>query len=294
MKFIFLLLPFFLFGQKKLSVDSSDIYLIGNLNDLKEEISSNCLGWGSFSKYKYVLFPNLVFIGTKTCENKNYKNEVTSTVLFYQFAYGDKTYFLNSKDVDFKVAYVVFGETEGDGKAMSVEEAMAYYNMFSESEKKDFKKRAILTGKVMKQIEDEQEASDVLDELESKEKYGVVLKDWYPTEDYYTTGVYFNIVNPSKKVIKYISFYVKGFNAVGDPVRASDGDYVRKLKGIGPVERYSEGSWSFDDVWLTDVVSTARITKIHIIYMDGTEKTVPYDKEMNLSKTGLHFYSRQF
>ncbi|WP_430827246.1 energy transducer TonB [Chryseobacterium indologenes] len=116
------------------------------------------------------------------------------------------------------------------------------------------------------------------------EKYGLGIIKYAATDDYSSTGASFTIYNSSKKTIKYIWFTVAGVNAVGDLVKTG-GVYNKTLKGIGPTESKEFGQWSFDYVWLTDIVEYIKLSTIKIQYMDGTFKTVKYNDNLFIGET---------
>jgi hypothetical protein len=116
------------------------------------------------------------------------------------------------------------------------------------------------------------------------EKYGLGFIKFNATEDYSSTGASFSIFNPSKKTIKYIWFTVAGENAVGDLVKLPNGAYYKTLKGIGPVDNAQIGQWSYDYVWLTDIVEYLKVSTIKIQYMDGTFKTIKYNSKMYIGE----------
>lgn len=115
-------------------------------------------------------------------------------------------------------------------------------------------------------------------------KYSIGIIRANPTEDYSMTGAEFKIMNFSKKTIKYITFNFYGKNAVKDKVLYRQGAYSASRKGIGPVEQYETGSWSFDSVWLTDIVQSMSLTSVTIQYMDGTSRVVKVTDDMWLDQ----------
>jgi len=128
-------------------------------------------------------------------------------------------------------------------------------------------------------LENDRINEDIKDALKPfilTKKYGIGIVSYQATNDNYTTGANFSIFNPSSKTIKYIWFTVAGENPVGDLVKTKTG-YYKTLKGIGPIEPNNIGEWSFDYVWLTDVVESMKITTIKIQYMDGSFKTIKYN-----------------
>lgn len=88
---------------------------------------------------------------------------------------------------------------------------------------------------------------------------------------------YFTFFNMSNKTIKYIDFHFCLFNAVGDRCYLRyNRSYTGSVRGVGPVESFSYGSWNWDRAthYTTADASEMRITKIVITYMDKTVKTL--------------------
>jgi len=123
------------------------------------------------------------------------------------------------------------------------------------------------------------ELKEVFKPFANVEKYGLGILKYNATSGYSTTGATFKIYNPSRKTIKYIWFTIAGENPVKDLVK-SGGVFYKTLRGIGPVEPYNTGEWSFDYVWLTDIVEYIKIATIKVQYMDGTTKTIKYNNKM--------------
>lgn len=130
---------------------------------------------------------------------------------------------------------------------------------------------------------------DALQPFFDTEKYGIGFIDYSAVSNYSTTGASFMIYNSSKKTIKYIWFTVAGENPVGDLVPVSKGVYYKTLKAIGPVTSYSIASWSFDYVWFTDIVDSMRISNIKIQFMDGSFKTIKYNKNMYIGEPSYEY-----
>lgn len=131
-------------------------------------------------------------------------------------------------------------------------------------------------------IENDRINEDIKDALKPfilTKKHGIGIISYQATDDHYATGADFSIFNPTSKTIKYIWFTVAGKNPVGDLVNTKTG-YYKTLKGIGPIEPNNIGEWSFDYVWLTDVVESMKISTIKIQYMDGSFKTIKYNDQM--------------
>ncbi|MBU3743100.1 MAG: hypothetical protein FGM61_00945 [Sediminibacterium sp.] len=90
-------------------------------------------------------------------------------------------------------------------------------------------------------------------------------------ESEYTQGTSFEceVVNLSSKPIKYITFLIQGYNAVNDKVSS-----IKMLKGIGPIGNFESSKYSFDYVWMTDIIDSYKLISIKIQYMDGSIKTI--------------------
>ena len=75
-------------------------------------------------------------------------------------------------------------------------------------------------------------------------------------DDEVTKGIEFTIFNPTKKKIKYVVASMVAINSVGDVM-----SYQRNCRGIGPVDSYDYGSWSFDEVFYdkNDVIDDLRV-----------------------------------
>ncbi len=101
------------------------------------------------------------------------------------------------------------------------------------------------------------------------------------------TGVRVSIANLSNKTIRYITFSYIGLNAVDDPVRDLKGPPVRRLRGIGPIEPRSIGSYEQDYAWMTDVVERSRLVRIEIEYMDRTKKVLTKFDNLRLKDDDL-------
>lgn len=122
---------------------------------------------------------------------------------------------------------------------------------------------------------------DALKFVMSCKKIGLLIsqKSIYDASEF-TDGTNFEceVVNLSEKTIKYITFSIQGYNSVNDKVGT-----IKQLKGIGPITNNSSSRYSFEYVWLTDIVDSFKIVLIKIQYMDGSIKNITnvesiYDK----------------
>jgi len=88
---------------------------------------------------------------------------------------------------------------------------------------------------------------------------------------------YFTYYNSSRKSIKYVDLFFSIFNAVGDRCYLKyDRSYVGKIRGVGPVDSFTSGSWKWDIAthYTSGDAKDMKIVKLVITYMDGTVKTL--------------------
>jgi hypothetical protein len=96
-------------------------------------------------------------------------------------------------------------------------------------------------------------------------------------------SIYF--INISEKTIKYVTFEVIPYNAVGDVVASEiGGEITAYLKETGPIESGKANitpstSWSgWKAVWYNPTVKCIEIVGIEVIFMDGA--TISVDRSM--------------
>lgn len=107
--------------------------------------------------------------------------------------------------------------------------------------------------------------------LKSYKRFPISIKSWsiFDSSEYTDgTGAEFTFYNPTKKTIKYIYPTVIGYNAVDDKIGS------KTLTCIGPIEPEGFCSYTFDYVWMTDLVKNAKISNLKIQYKDGTTRTI--------------------
>jgi hypothetical protein len=88
---------------------------------------------------------------------------------------------------------------------------------------------------------------------------------------------YFSYFNSSKKSIKYVDLYFSVYNDVGDRCYLKyDRSYVGKIRGVGPVDSFTSGSWKWDKAthYTSGDATNMKIVKLVITYMDGTIKSL--------------------
>lgn len=208
---------------------------------LGAEISDYCSTKGG----EYVSDEEFVLvIGEQMCQRSNYSQPTK----FYKVAYRGDAFYVEAAKLDItdenkqKIAAVSdWAQIEKDG----------------------------LGGSAFLRL---QELESAQKDIASKSKHGIALLDWAVIDESdYTdgTGLRFEVYNPGKKTIKYIWFTVQAYNPVKDRVGG-----LRTLKGVGPIEPDSSGSYRFEYVWFTDLAQNAVIKQIKLQFMDGTLKTL--------------------
>lgn len=99
---------------------------------------------------------------------------------------------------------------------------------------------------------------------------GILITQFsFSTSDYGVVDLTLGIQNVSKKRIKYVTFKLQPLNSVDDPV-----EYEKSFKGIGFIEPGTEGVWSFENAWFSDVIETLSLKNITLVYEDGSSKSV--------------------
>lgn len=92
-------------------------------------------------------------------------------------------------------------------------------------------------------------------------------------------GVEFKALNASNKTAKYIIMEVVGYNSVDDPIWSNG--YLKRCRGIGPIEPGDTGTWDFNDIWERgDLLSSFEIKSLTIQFTDGSSKKVKLPEEL--------------
>jgi hypothetical protein len=97
------------------------------------------------------------------------------------------------------------------------------------------------------------------------------------------SGVDLHIVwqNASSKTVKYASFTVEAYNAVGDPVSCTIRDYSEfsgRVTGPVPPGGVRGGDRYWDSAWYNSTIVRARLTRIQIEYTDGSVIEFSWDQ----------------
>ena len=89
-------------------------------------------------------------------------------------------------------------------------------------------------------------------------------------------SVVFSFTNTGDKTIKYASFGFIPYNAVGDAVGSSIHDASERfVKVTGPIEpNQTDRGNLFENAWYNNSITSVKLSKIYVQYMDGTEETI--------------------
>ncbi|MBV8326688.1 hypothetical protein [Chryseobacterium sp.] len=241
----------------------SIIVLRSNSSLIYPSFSPSCYRTGDYNK-KYQ--PQDMLFVTDITECKGY----SSTKDIIGFYFDGKKYYMEDNSNENEI-YV-------KGKQKQLADIKTKFNNLTPVEKDSLDSWSKRFSEVyMRKLKNE-----VYDKIFSREKNGIAIISAFPTEDYSFTGAEFKILNFSKKTIKYITFNFYGKNAVKDRVGVNI-----SRKGIGPVESLASGTWSFDNVWLTDIVQTLKLVSVNIIYMDGSKRLVTITDKHRIDQEDL-------
>lgn len=82
------------------------------------------------------------------------------------------------------------------------------------------------------------------------------------------TGAEISFWNRSKKIIKYIHVTLQAYNSVDDLIS------TKTVKGVGPIEPNSNGSYNWEEIFYSNVVDYLQIGAIKIEFMDKSIVTL--------------------
>ena len=103
----------------------------------------------------------------------------------------------------------------------------------------------------------------------------MVQIDYKSYSRYQRTDVSVKVKNLNQKEIKYCTLRFTPYNAVGDVVTCRYTKHSAvNLQIIGPIKQDSICDITFDNIWYVDIISTIKLNKVSIEYMDGTKKTI--------------------
>ena len=272
--FITLFITSVIYGQKKsdnLLQDSS--YAIGIISEtcnVGKTLPSHCISGNDKELNKRDM---VIIRGVYNCV-KGYTDDTTrrgigysgDTNRFYEIIYDNETYFIDYSNVITDKTY--YNQIE----SMSLEQNAK------------FRSFAPYMGKVLYNAK----LNKLLTFIDAGKAKGLVITDWaISDESEYTQGtsIRIEVLNPTKKIIKYICFTFIGYNAVDDIIidsKSKSKSITRQ--GVGPIEPDASASYRFEYVWFTDLVQTAIISQIKVQYMDGTIKIITNPKSIMMNE----------
>lgn len=144
---------------------------------------------------------------------------------------------LTSKNIDWKLS---------EAKRLDIG---AEIEMKSKLIKDSINKRESLKKELAKGIKDE-----------------IQIFDFTLTGNEYKIGFDITVINYRKTDIKYIRLTINGYNDVND-LEAS-----KTFKCVGPIAYIDSGEYAFEDAFYSRVITSLKITKLSIDYMDGSHR----------------------
>ena len=101
-------------------------------------------------------------------------------------------------------------------------------------------------------------------------------------------GVKFSIKNVGEKTIKYYSLYFVPYNAVGDKVGCTIRDRVEYgIRGTGPLANGQVETGNYlEDMWYNPSITSVKLTRAEIQYMDGTSETIQGSQISSIQSAG--------
>lgn len=122
----------------------------------------------------------------------------------------------------------------------------------------------------------------IQNELDKGLRNKLQITEFTITGNDYQVGFNIGIANYVKKTIKYSYITIAGYNDVKD-IEAK-----KTFKCVGPINFVTTANYSFENAFYSKVITSLKITKIQIEYMDGSKKdfigqelkqTLTYDNE---------------
>lgn len=122
----------------------------------------------------------------------------------------------------------------------------------------------------------------IQNELDKGLRNKLQITEFTITGNDYQVGFNIGITNYVKKTIKYSYITIAGYNDVKD-IEAK-----KTFKCVGPINFVTTANYSFENAFYSKVITSLKITKIQIEYMDGSKKdfigqelkqTLTYDYE---------------
>jgi hypothetical protein len=134
-------------------------------------------------------------------------------------------------------------------------------------------------AKQAEQVKEQQKAQKQQQDIINNAKSIIRVQSITTSEPNFAGGVDLHIIwtNKSSKTIKYVTFQVVPYNAVGDPQSSEIGgtsSFGGKVTGpINPGQTYG-GDSLWENAWYNSTIKTAKLTEIDITYMDDSTDTI--------------------
>lgn len=160
------------------------------------------------------------------------------------------------------------------------------------TKKKYYKARADILEKV---------ARGELDLFDVDKFYGVIINNteigtnmlgWVrgidQTSSTTPTSAKFTFTNKTGKEIKYITFGIRAYNAVGDPVECEARDVtLYECKCTGPFAPNGKFTRTLEHAWYNPSIESVKIESAEIIYMDNSTETLTTEQIKCLPKNAV-------
>lgn len=95
-------------------------------------------------------------------------------------------------------------------------------------------------------------------------------------------NVSLSAINLSSNTIKYITFTVNSYNAVGDVVDGEvNNNSIARLQDTGPIAFMGKMSGEWSTVWYNSTITCMEISHIKIEYLNGKSITIASENKIN-------------
>lgn len=223
------------------------------------------------------------------CEPKQ-KSNLSVETLFYVVA-SHECEMPGQESVDYYEAIDTSKKTffiKMDDVEISEEDAERIESL-TDDEKNALRRVSKASAPFLKKAMDNFKYNQGFPERAKKAGLALIKSSIFDTSDYTDgTGYSVEVLNTSKKTIKYITFNVVGYNSVNDPVKSGRGKGASlSLRGVGPIEPDDPASYSWEYAWFTDLVQSHKLKSITVQYMDGSKKVYTDMKSIQVPKSWL-------
>lgn len=211
----------------------------------------------------------VVIVGTKSCNSKY----SSISEKYYIVGYRGKIRYIKQKDVFLtKEDQEKIDTLKNENLAQMTETAIHNSNLLYKSA-----------------------LESLLEKLNKTKSSGVAILTYQvfdESEHTEGTGYKISYYNSTKKIIKYITATVIGYNAVGDPVKSTfNRNSTLILRGVGPIQPEGSATYQKSYAWHTDVVESIKVISIKVEYMDGSVANIKEPRSVTLDDASYEFYA---